>query len=89
MTSIFLSPPSFNDFVVNNKGNDMPLGNKTKDVCHYGTRFSGGTKINDAYLWIKVPLDILKKSSEVHIITLHNCRRARWFQIIKHWPAIF
>lgn len=44
MTSIFLSPPSFNDFVVNNKGNDMPLGNKTKDVCHYGTRFSGGQK---------------------------------------------
>lgn len=58
MTSIFLSPPSFNGFVVNNKGNDMPLGNKTKDVCHYETRFSGGTKINDAYLWIKVPLDI-------------------------------
>lgn len=61
MTSIFLSPPPFNDFVVNNKGNDMPLGNKTKDVCHYGTRFSGGTKINDAYLWIKSTFRHLKK----------------------------
>lgn len=50
MISIFLLLFFFNDFMVNNKGNDMFLGNKTKDVCYYGIRFFGGIKINDVYL---------------------------------------
>lgn len=79
MISIFLLLFFFNDFVVNNKGNDMFLGNKTKDVCYYGIRFFGGIKINDVYLWIKVFLDIFKKLLEVYIIILYNCRRVRWF----------
>lgn len=44
MTSIFISPPSFIDFVVKNEGNDIPLGNNKKDMCHYWTRFSGRKK---------------------------------------------
>lgn len=44
MTSIFISPPSFNDFVVKNKGNDIPVGNSKTDMCHYRTRFPGRKK---------------------------------------------
>lgn len=78
MTSIFISPPSFNDFVVKNKGNDIPVGNSKTDMCHYRTRFPGRKK-SMMHIYELCTFRCLKKSSEVHNIILHNCLMAYLF----------